>query len=46
MEHDREKERLLMLKQRGIMRRMVDSNTRLMSAGYNKLIEDAKERKR
>merc|ERR1711957_778191 len=35
-----------MSKQRGIMRRMVDSNARLMSAGYNKLIEDAKERKR
>merc|ERR1712072_1001592 len=39
MESEREKERLLMYKQRGIMRRMVDSNTRLMSAGYNKLLE-------
>merc|ERR1712151_1401650 len=44
MEHDREKERILMLKQRGIMRRIVDSNTRLMSAGYNKLIEEWKAR--
>merc|ERR1712159_176543 len=43
-EHDREKERLLMFKQRGIMRRIVDSNTRLMSAGYNKLIEEWKAR--
>merc|ERR1712050_103862 len=32
MEADREKERMLMFKQRGIMRRIVDSNTRLMSA--------------
>merc|ERR1712194_807430 len=31
-----------MAKQRGIMRRMVDSNARLMSAGYNKLIEEWK----
>merc|ERR1712146_739237 len=42
MESDREKERMLMYKQRGIMRRMVDSNTRLMSAGYNKLLEEWK----
>merc|ERR1711912_22420 len=41
-----ERERVLVNKQRGIMRRIVDSNARLMSAGYNKLIEDAKERKR
>merc|ERR1712023_384378 len=40
----REKERMLMYKQRGIMRRIVDSNTRLMSAGYNKLIEEWKSR--
>merc|ERR1712029_990477 len=46
MEADREKERALMAKQRGIMRRIVDSNVRLMSAGYNKLIEDAKLRKK
>merc|ERR1711862_1054889 len=46
MEADREKERMLMYKQRGIMRRIVDGNVRLMSAGYNKLIEDSKERKR
>merc|ERR1739848_526801 len=37
-----EKERQLMFKQRGIMRRMVDSNARLMSAGYNKLLEEWK----
>merc|ERR1712050_534178 len=46
MEADREKERALMAKQRGIMRRIVDSNVRLMSAGYNKLIEDSKNRKK
>merc|ERR1711972_765712 len=44
MEHDREKERMLMYKQRGIMRRIVDGNVRLMSAGYNKLIEEWKAR--
>merc|ERR1712190_58717 len=33
-----------MAKQRGIMRRIVDSNVRLMSAGYNKLIEEWKAR--
>merc|ERR1712085_155217 len=32
-------------KQRGIMRRIVDSNVRLMSAGYNKLVEESKMRK-
>merc|ERR1712194_106519 len=32
----------LMQRQRGIMNRMVDSNARLMSAGYNKLIEEWK----
>merc|ERR1711862_982800 len=40
----REAEIALMAKQRGIMRRMVDSNTRLMSAGYNKLLEEWKAR--
>merc|ERR1712151_1381494 len=44
MEHDREKERMLMYKQRGIMRRIVDGNVRLMSAGYNKLLEEWKAR--
>merc|ERR1711975_145672 len=44
MEADREKERALMAKQRGIMRRIVDSNVRLMSAGYNKLLEEWKAR--
>merc|ERR1712196_32926 len=43
-ESEREKERMLMYKQRGIMRRIVDSNTRLMSAGYNKLLEEWKAR--
>merc|ERR1712151_791495 len=42
--HDREAERTLMAKQRGIMRRIVDSNTRLMSAGWNKLLESWKAR--
>merc|ERR1712146_698071 len=37
-----EAERMLMYKQRGIMRRIVDSNVRLMSAGWNKLIESWK----
>merc|ERR1712196_110302 len=44
MEMKREEERRLMQRQRGIMRRIVDSNTRLMSAGYNKLIEEWKVR--
>merc|ERR1711982_280373 len=39
-----ERERALMQKQRGIMRRMIDSNVRLMGAGYNKLIESWKAR--
>merc|ERR1739848_192368 len=42
MQDEAEKERQLMFKQRGIMRRMVDSNARLMSAGYNKLLEEWK----
>jgi len=33
-----------MAKQRGIMRRIVDSNVRLMSAGWNKLLEAHKAR--
>merc|ERR1712178_596156 len=44
MEADRERERVLVNKQRGIMRRIVDGNVRLMSAGYNKLIEEWKAR--
>merc|ERR1712166_946266 len=40
----REAEIALMAKQRGIMRRMVDSNVRLMSAGWNKLLEAHKAR--
>merc|ERR1712048_893605 len=44
MEADRERERVLVNKQRGIMRRIVDSNVRLMGAGYNKLIEEWKAR--
>merc|ERR1712160_182884 len=39
---EREREIALMAKQRGIMRRIVDANARLMSAGYNKLIEEWK----
>merc|ERR1712224_837534 len=44
MEADREGEIALMAKQRGIMRRIVDSNVRLMSAGWNKLLEEWKAR--
>lgn len=33
-------------KNRGIIRRILDANTRLMSMGYNKLIEDWKENQR
>merc|ERR1712166_1042506 len=44
MESEREKEISLMAKQRGIMRRSVDANARLMAAGYNKLIEEWKAR--
>merc|ERR1711957_977825 len=36
---DREAEIRLMAKQKGILLRFVDSNARLMSAGYNKLLE-------
>merc|ERR1712226_1678753 len=42
---DREAEIALMAKQRGIMRRIVDGNVRLMSAGWNKLLESHKARK-
>merc|ERR1712087_413677 len=41
---DRAAEIALMAKQRGIMRRIVDSNVRLMSAGWNKLLESHKAR--
>merc|ERR1712178_599551 len=44
MEAEREKERQMMLKQRGIMRRIVDTNARMISAGYNKLMEEYKKR--
>merc|ERR1712170_328017 len=44
MESEREAERALIAKQRGIMRRIVDSNTRLMGMGYNKLVEEWKAR--
>merc|ERR1712139_655521 len=40
----REAEIALMAKQRGVMRMMVDSNARLMKAGYNKLIEEWKNK--
>merc|ERR1711981_1496423 len=39
-----EQERQRAFKHRGIMRRMVDSNVRLMSAGWNKLLEAHKAR--
>merc|ERR1711881_829487 len=39
-----EKERARMAEQRGIMRRIVDSNVRLMVMGYNKLVEEWKAR--
>merc|ERR1712019_317239 len=44
MEKARADEIALMAKQRGIMRRIVDSNVRLMSAGWNKLLEEWKAR--
>merc|ERR1711862_84056 len=44
MNADREAERHRMLKMRGIMNRIVNSNVRLMGAGYNKLIEEWKAR--
>merc|ERR1712031_140739 len=44
MEFDRAAEIALMARQRGIMRRIVDSNVRLMSAGWNKLLEEWKAR--
>merc|ERR1712060_136612 len=40
----REAEIALMRRQRGIMNRIVDANARLMSMGYNKLIEEWKAR--
>merc|ERR1711976_15173 len=45
MEADREREIALIKKQRGIMMRILDSNARLMSMGWNKLLEEAKARK-
>merc|ERR1712187_589544 len=44
MEFDRAAEIALMARQRGIMGRIVDSNVRLMSAGWNKLLESWKAR--
>merc|ERR1712084_134480 len=44
MEHDRAAEIALMARQRGIMRRIVNGNVRLMSAGWNKLLEEWKAR--
>jgi Pyruvate/2-oxoacid:ferredoxin oxidoreductase gamma subunit len=41
----REREILLMQRQRGIMRRILDSNTRVMAQGYNKLLEASKANK-
>merc|ERR1711957_1105400 len=45
MESDREREIVRVTKQRGVMMRILDSNTRLISAGWNKLLEEAKARK-
>merc|ERR1719238_751979 len=42
--HAREAEIALIAKQRGIMRRIVDGNVRLMGAGWNKLLEEWKAR--
>merc|ERR1712066_114676 len=42
--HDRAAEIALMARQRGIMRRIVDGNVRLMSAGWNKLLESWRAR--
>jgi len=42
---EREKEITLFKKQRGVMMRMLDSNTRLMGMGFNKLIEESKARR-
>merc|ERR1712194_117888 len=44
MEAEREKEIQLIFRQRGIMNRIVDSNVRMMAAGFNKLIEEWKAR--
>merc|ERR1711957_427389 len=45
MEADRDREIALIRKQRGVMMRILDSNTRLMGMGWNKLLEGAKARK-
>jgi hypothetical protein len=37
-----EKERILVYKQRGIMRKMSDVSTRLLGMGFNKLVEEWK----
>merc|ERR1711904_368867 len=44
MEADRAHERHMMMKQRGIMRRIIDTNARMISAGYNKMMEEYKKR--
>merc|ERR1711988_954922 len=41
---DREAEIKRAMKMRGIMNRIVDSNTRIMGMGYNKLVEEWKAR--
>jgi hypothetical protein len=45
MQDKAELDRVIIANQRGIMRRILDANTRLVSAGYNKLVEEAKSRK-
>merc|ERR1712226_1241621 len=41
-EEEAEKERALIARQRGIMRRIINSNVRLMGMGWNKLLEEWK----
>ena len=45
MEKEQINENLLIKKQWGILRRIMDSNIKLLSMGYNKLIENNKEKK-
>jgi hypothetical protein len=43
-EEEEERERALFLKQRGVCKRMIDVNARLMGMGFNKLLEEHKIR--
>ena len=42
MNEEIQQERLLIAKQRGILKRIIDSNARVLAMGYNKLIEEWK----